>query len=207
MEALDKSHPAYLVKYKARAAGHRISILETWVQAVYLELGSDATSHALARRLREDLTVLSHTHGIDFTEVLGEEPSDNSQPPFNGALIEYAGFVHDAQLHWVVTPYSQDHAIHLTPLESRILGKLIINPGHILPTDTLINSAWGWEVGNSKLIKTHVSHLRQIIDGGRNPSQDTSHICSVPSVGYGFFKTKGPRVIRSFTADLTTYGR
>lgn len=57
--------------------------------------------------------------------------------------------------------------VRLTPLEVRLLEALMLNAGHVLPTDTLIDKAWGPEGGDRAMLKplglpaTHQARTRR----------------------------------------------
>ncbi len=76
---------------------------------------------------------------------------------------------------------SQERDIQLTPLEFRILYLLGVNEGRVIPYSRLAEYAWGYEGGDSSLLKTHICHIRQKLNlsAGKNGG-----IRAVPGVGY-----------------------
>ena len=76
---------------------------------------------------------------------------------------------------------AQDRDIQLTPLEFRILYLLGVNQGRVIPYSRLVEYAWGYEGGDSSLLKTHICHIRQKLNlsAGKNGG-----IRAVPGVGY-----------------------
>jgi DNA-binding response OmpR family regulator len=78
--------------------------------------------------------------------------------------------------------------IPLTPLEFRILYLLAMNEGQIIPYARLVDYAWGFEGGDSSLLKTHVCHIRQKL---RLPLHGPGAIRSLATVGYGLVKRPG----------------
>jgi DNA-binding response OmpR family regulator len=76
---------------------------------------------------------------------------------------------------------SSDRQIQLTPLEFRILYLLGVNEGRVIPYSRLVEYAWGYEGGDSSLLKTHICHIRQKLNlsAGKNGG-----IRAVPGVGY-----------------------
>jgi DNA-binding response OmpR family regulator len=74
-----------------------------------------------------------------------------------------------------------DRQIQLTPLEFRILYLLGVNEGRVIPYSRLVDYAWGYEGGDSSLLKTHICHIRQKLNlsAGKNGG-----IRAVPGVGY-----------------------
>ncbi|HEY8648584.1 MAG TPA: response regulator transcription factor [Candidatus Limnocylindria bacterium] len=74
-----------------------------------------------------------------------------------------------------------DRQIQFTPLEFRILYLLGVNEGRVIPYSRLVEYAWGYEGGDSSLLKTHICHIRQKLNlsAGKNGG-----IRAVPGVGY-----------------------
>ena len=71
--------------------------------------------------------------------------------------------------------------IHLTPLEFRLLYQLASNAGRVVPAERLIESAWGYDGGDSVLVKTHLSHLRRKL---QLPQQGRGSLSVVRGAGY-----------------------
>ncbi|HMQ52255.1 MAG TPA: response regulator transcription factor [Anaerolineae bacterium] len=79
----------------------------------------------------------------------------------------------------------QAEAISLTPLESRLLDYLLLNAGHILTIEALIEQIWGSAGGDRDMLRQLVRRLRTKIE------PDPAHpiyIETVPGLGYGFIK-------------------
>jgi len=82
-------------------------------------------------------------------------------------------------------------AVSLTPLESRLLDYLMLNAGHILTAEAIINHVWGAEGGDRDMLRQLVHRLRlkiaQAGDVGAEESGIVSsvYIETVPSLGYG----------------------
>ena len=74
-----------------------------------------------------------------------------------------------------------DRQIQMTPLEFKILYLLGVNEGRVIPYSRLVEYAWGYEGGDSSLLKTHICHIRQklSLSAGKNGG-----IRAVPGVGY-----------------------
>ncbi|TET37837.1 MAG: response regulator transcription factor [Anaerolineales bacterium] len=73
-------------------------------------------------------------------------------------------------------------SVSLTYLENRLLEYLIVNSGHVLKTDAIIEYVWGPEGGDRDMLRQIVHRLRGKIE------PDPSHpiyIETVPGVGYG----------------------
>jgi len=76
-------------------------------------------------------------------------------------------------------------AVQLTPLEFRILYMLAMNEGRVIPYARLVEYAWGYDGGDSSLLKTHISHLRSKLG---LTGEGACGIRAVPSVGYSLAK-------------------
>jgi DNA-binding response OmpR family regulator len=75
----------------------------------------------------------------------------------------------------------QGKAVRLTPLEGKMMRLLAANADTVCTTDQIVSHVWGFDGGDSTLIKTHIYHLRRKIE--RDP--DHPHcIHTVPGVGY-----------------------
>jgi DNA-binding response OmpR family regulator len=71
--------------------------------------------------------------------------------------------------------------MRLTPTEGRLLQFLLSNTGHVVSSGTIVEHIWGYEGVESKLIKTHIHHLRQKIE----PDPDHPRfLLTFPTVGY-----------------------
>jgi DNA-binding response OmpR family regulator len=71
--------------------------------------------------------------------------------------------------------------VQLTPLEFRLLYMLAMNEGRVIPYDRLVEYAWGYDGGDSSLLKTHMSHIRSKLGIGAN---GPGAIRAIPGVGY-----------------------
>lgn len=78
--------------------------------------------------------------------------------------------------------YKRNPPVRLTPLESRLLETLMLNPGRVLPSESLINAVWGAEGADRTMLKQLVYRLRAKLDPD---SAGTALIETVPGVGYG----------------------
>jgi DNA-binding response OmpR family regulator len=85
--------------------------------------------------------------------------------------------------------YGDNEGIALTPLESRLLGYLMMNPGQILTIETLINHVWGAEGGDRDMLRQLVRRLRgkiaQVVAASGSASTQVPFIETVPGLGYG----------------------
>ncbi len=71
--------------------------------------------------------------------------------------------------------------MRLTPTEGRLLQLLLSNAGHVVSAGSIVEHIWGYEGVESKLIKTHIHHLRQKIE----PDPDHPRfLLTFPTVGY-----------------------
>lgn len=71
--------------------------------------------------------------------------------------------------------------VALTRLEFRILSMLAANPGRVVPYSRLVEYAWGYDGGDSSLLKTHICHIREKLL--LSASGDRA-IRAAPGVGY-----------------------
>lgn len=82
----------------------------------------------------------------------------------------------------------QGDAISLTPLESRLLDYLMLNAGHVLTTEAIIEHVWGPEGGDRDMLRQLVHRLRgkiaQAYQSGDDPTR-ADCIETVPGLGYG----------------------
>jgi DNA-binding response OmpR family regulator len=72
--------------------------------------------------------------------------------------------------------------ISLTPLECRLLECLIINAGHVLTIDAIVDYVWGPEGADRDMLRQLVHRLRSKIEP--DPSAPI-YIETVPGLGYG----------------------
>jgi DNA-binding response OmpR family regulator len=73
--------------------------------------------------------------------------------------------------------------VQLTPLEFRILHLLAMNEGRVIPYSRLVEYGWGYEGGDSSLLKTHIYHIRRKL---RLSPKQTDGIRAVSRIGYSF---------------------
>ena len=77
---------------------------------------------------------------------------------------------------------------HLTHLEFRLLYALMTHPGRVVPTDTLVESVWGYTgAGDRHLVRGLVSRLRSKIEP--HPA-NPEYVLTVAGVGYTFGATQ-----------------
>ncbi|MDX1664039.1 MAG: response regulator transcription factor [Candidatus Promineifilaceae bacterium] len=82
----------------------------------------------------------------------------------------------------------EEEPVLLTPLEMTLLDYLMLNPGHVLTTDTLIDRVWGPGGGTRNMLRQLVHRLRNKIEP--DPS-DPIYVETVPGLGYGLVKESG----------------
>jgi len=86
-------------------------------------------------------------------------------------------------------------AITLTPLETRLLDYLVLNSGHVLTGDAIINHVWGAEGADRDMLRQLVHRLRNKIfeacqTGQADPQAgEPVYIETVPGLGYGLIVT------------------
>jgi DNA-binding response OmpR family regulator len=102
------------------------------------------------------------------------------------AIQQVDALVHDPSRREI--RFGQGETITLTPLESRLLNYLMLNPGQILTIEALINYVWGAEGGDRDMLRQLVRRLRskmtQAAAGGLSPDHPP-FIETVPGLGYG----------------------
>ena len=81
-------------------------------------------------------------------------------------------------------------AVSLTPLESRLLGYLMLNAGHILTAEAIMSHVWGAEGGDRDMLRQLVHRLRGKIAhacdaGDAEPESADAYIETVAGLGYG----------------------
>lgn len=77
------------------------------------------------------------------------------------------------------------HTVRLTQLEYRLLHTLMSNPGHLFPTDSLVEQVWGYgDTGNRGLVRGLVRRVRRKIEP--EATDGLPLIENIPAVGYRF---------------------
>jgi len=85
----------------------------------------------------------------------------------------------------------EGEAVSLTPLENRLLDYLVLNAGHVLTAQTIIDHVWGPEGGDRDMLRQLVRRLRakmaQACDIGADEMDLAvpAYIETVPGLGYG----------------------
>jgi DNA-binding response OmpR family regulator len=82
----------------------------------------------------------------------------------------------------------QGETVSLTPLESRLLDYLMLNAGHVLTTEAIIEHVWGPEGGDRDMLRQLVHRLRSKISQASQTGDDLlpgEYIETVPGLGYG----------------------
>ncbi len=88
----------------------------------------------------------------------------------------------DPERHTVTLP--SDQVRQLTNLEFRLLYCLMVNRGHVLTTETIIEKVWGYTgEGDRNLLKSLISRLRAKVEPA---PREPKLITTVPGVGYTF---------------------
>jgi DNA-binding response OmpR family regulator len=77
----------------------------------------------------------------------------------------------------------------LTPLESRLIDYLMLNAGHIITAEAIIEHVWGAEGGDRDMLRQLVRRLRSKIEP--DPANPI-YIETVPGLGYGFVSPPSP---------------
>jgi DNA-binding response OmpR family regulator len=103
-------------------------------------------------------------------------------------ISRVADLVHDASRREL--SIAGQHSVSLTPLESRLLDYLMLNAGHILTAEAIIDHVWGAEGGDRDMLRQLVHRLRvklsQASDAGGAASESAAaYIETVSGLGYG----------------------
>ncbi len=96
--------------------------------------------------------------------------------------VKVGNLVLDLQSHEVT---KAGRPVQLTVLEFRILFILAMNEGRVIPYARLVEYAWGYDGGDSSLLKTHICHIRKKLG---MPADGKGGIKAVPGVGYSLGK-------------------
>lgn len=83
----------------------------------------------------------------------------------------------------------QGEPILLTPLECRLLDYLMLNAGHTLTAEAIIDHVWGSAGGDRDALRQLVHRLRSKVMQASPPTPDEPvqrpHIETIPGLGYG----------------------
>jgi len=71
--------------------------------------------------------------------------------------------------------------VRMTPLEFRILRTLMLEAGRVVPSSRLIDRTWGYEGGDARMLKTHVSQIRKKLS---LRAGQVGYISNYPGAGY-----------------------
>jgi DNA-binding response OmpR family regulator len=100
---------------------------------------------------------------------------------------------------WRELRADRGETVSLTPLESRLLDYLMLNAGHVLTADAIIDHVWGSEGGDRDMLRQLVRRLRGKLAqayGTKDRELDPArHACieTVPGLGYGLTIPQGNR--------------
>ena len=93
----------------------------------------------------------------------------------------------------------QGESILLTPLENRLLDYLMLNAGHVLTAESIIEHVWGAEGGDRDMLRQLVHRLRSKIAQATSPETLAEgsqaalpRIETIPGLGYGLVIESGP---------------
>jgi two-component system KDP operon response regulator KdpE len=96
-----------------------------------------------------------------------------------GAVFEFGDVKIDLSLR---TAHKGDVAIHLTPIEYRLLSLLIANAGKVLTHRQILREVWGpAHSADGHYVRVYMGHLRQKLED--DPAQP-KHILTETAVGY-----------------------
>ena len=74
-----------------------------------------------------------------------------------------------------------NRVIQFTPLQFRLLRQLATNAGMVVPTERLIRAAWGYDGGDARSLKSHLSQIRKKLE---LPRKGSGSLSAVSGVGY-----------------------
>ncbi|MFO7633295.1 MAG: response regulator transcription factor [Caldilinea sp.] len=94
--------------------------------------------------------------------------------------LERNGWMLDPARHEVRR--GETEPVRLTALETRLLETLMLNAGHVLTADALIQAVWGAEGASRTMLKQLVYRLRAKVE----PLGEGEIIETLPGVGYAF---------------------
>lgn len=98
-------------------------------------------------------------------------------------VLQVAGLTFDRSRNEV--QHHNDEPVRLTPLEARLLERLMLHAGQVLTSDALITAVWGNEGGDKTMLKQLVYRLRsKIMPDGADSPESASPIETIPGVGY-----------------------
>lgn len=103
-------------------------------------------------------------------------------------VLQVAGLTFDRSRNEVQR--RNDEPIRLTPLEARLLERLMLHVGQVLTSDALITAVWGNEGGDKTMLKQLVYRLRAKIVPDESAASEgassaaASLIETIPGVGY-----------------------
>ncbi len=98
-------------------------------------------------------------------------------------VLEVAGLAFNRSRNEVQRPNGEP--VRLTPLEARLLERLMLHAGQVLPSDSLITAVWGNEGGDKTMLKQLVYRLRsKMMPDGTDHPESASPIETIPGVGY-----------------------
>lgn len=103
-------------------------------------------------------------------------------------VLQVAGLTFDRSRNEVQR--RNDEPIRLTPLEARLLERLMLHVGQVLTSDALITAVWGNEGGDKTMLKQLVYRLRAKLVPDESAASEgfssaaASLIETIPGVGY-----------------------
>ena len=130
----------------------------------------------------DDCLVKPYSVGILVAHVNAQLRRARSVPSALVPDLSAANLNLDPERHTVILPNAESR--QLTNLEFRLLYCLMVNRGHVLSTETIIEKVWGYTgEGDRNLLKSLISRLRAKVEiSPREPKL----ITTVPGVGYTF---------------------
>lgn len=133
----------------------------------------------------DDYLVKPHSYSMLLAHVNAQLRRARVVPSSLVPNLSTAHLSLDPERHTVTL--ANGHAKQLTNLEFRLMYCLVVNRGHVLSTETLIEKVWGYTgEGDRNLLKSLISRLRAKVE--KSP-REPKLITTVPGVGYTFNPT------------------
>lgn len=203
--AFNLEHVGYTVHCAATAADAFAQVEATPPLLILLDLGlPDMDGLEALRQLRERAPILILTaRQRHLDEVLGLELGaedyvtkpfefevllarirnilrrSSTQAPAKSRALTVGALIIDSASHTVMLG---ERAIELSPREFQLLHTLALNPGRVVPINTLITQVWGEEfIGEPQIIYVYIRALREKLE--QNP-QHPQRLVTVRGIGY-----------------------
>lgn len=125
------------------------------------------------------------TKPYSIGELLARVRAQLRRAPQEGTATETSFRFGDIEVDFALRSVTRGGAaVHLTPIEYRLLCAMLASPGKVLTYRHLLRAVWGNAFAESNhYLRIYVSHLRQKLE--RDPAQP-EHFLTETGVGYRF---------------------